>query len=127
MSLSFYKVSAQLQNTDNDDVRKERIENLQEVPNDVTKVQPTSAVQEAKKDKKISDIIKHKEGIETFKESYSKGDRIAIQIKDDEGKKEWYKATLSTKFKNGKFKIIWHNGDAVENLLLEEEVVKKIR
>lgn len=97
------------------------------MPNDVTKVQPTSAVQEAKKDKKISDIIKHKEGIETFKESYSKGDRIAIQIKDDEGKKEWYKATLSTKFKNGKFKIIWDNGDAVENLLLEEEVVKKIR
>lgn len=125
--IKLYKVSAQLQNTDNDDVRKERIENLQEVPNDVTKVQPTSAVQEAKKDKKISDIIKHKEGIETFKESYSKGDRIAIQIKDDEGKKEWYKATLSTKFKNGKFKIIWHNGDAVENLLLEEEVVKKIR
>ena len=121
-----YKVSAKLQNTYNDDVRKERIENLQEIPSDIS-VNPIPEVEKDEKNKKISDTIKHKEGIDIFKESYNKGDRIAIHIEDNEGKKEWYKATLSTKFKNGKFKVIWDNGDPTENILLSEEVVKKVR
>ena len=128
--VSMKRVNAMIKRLSDDMVVQARLDDLQKTSaQEQTTEAPVEhdSVAATKKDKKIDNIIQHKEGLEQNniieETKLPIGTIISIKIKDDTGKYRWYKATVVKKIRN-KYKVEYENNDTSETLDLTKETYK---
>ena len=130
--VSMKRVNAMIKLLNDDMIVSARLEDLQKTNAENTATNEghetnVESVKETKKDNKINNIITNKEGLEQkdiIQDKYTIGQKIKVNIKDDNGKNKWYIGTIIKKRGNKHF-IKWKNDDPSEWLNLNKEDVKK--